>query len=190
MKNEVFIQYTSDLWKGEYFKNEKHFSSIEIGVSLDSQDQEVNLGLFLAKIIDYPCTVVLDGLFASEEDMEIKMKVIKSENNLLIGNIYSRSQFEKLMHNVYINAINGLGSSIIIGRKKKEIPFEHFLGYDLVNDVAFPNLLTEEIMTFLDISEVGISIRTLDEKINKPKKLLPLIPDNWTINLANSDLEL
>ncbi|MEX3622929.1 hypothetical protein [Viridibacillus arvi] len=185
MNNEFHIQDASNIWSGENFRKDQHFSIIVLGFSIEHQ--EINLKKVLIEIIDYPCTVVFDELFPLEDDIVNKMKVIRI-NNTLITTINSKMQFEDIMPIIYINALNGMEIDIIIGREKKEIPFNHFFGNDLMNNIDYPKLNAEEVETFLKITEIGIIVQTVDGKINTAKKLLPYMPADLVLNHEDSDL--
>ncbi|MGE7921127.1 hypothetical protein ACQKM9_19625 [Viridibacillus sp. NPDC093762] len=185
MNNEFFIQNATNIWKGENFRDDQNFSLIAIGFSMEHQ--ELNLKKVLIEITDYPCTVVFDELFPLDEVIANKMKLIRV-NKTLIAMINSKMQFKDIMPIIYMNALNGMEIDIIIGREKKEIPFNHLFRNDLKNNIDYPNLNAEEVETFLKITEIGIIIQTIDENKNSPKKLLPFMPTDLVLNREDSDL--
>lgn len=185
MNNEFFIQDAPDIWKGKNFRNDQHFSNLVISFSLEHQ--EINFRKVLIEIIDYPCTVVIDELFALEEDIANRLKV-KRTNITLIATINSKIQFENIVPIIYINALHGMEIDIIIGRENKEVSFDDLFGSDLRNDIVYPKLNAEEVETFLKITEIGIIVQTVNERKNTPNKLLPFMPTDLILNREDSDL--
>lgn len=187
MKKPYFIQYSDASLINDFVLPKGKFESIAVGI----RDMEPDfLFELIQNISRFPVFFVLESVVFEHIEMSISEKNIshyKFSSNGYIIKIHSADILEWVCTNTVELVLNGLEVFIFFGEDISEVDLVPTRNWD--GPTEFKNLNFDKVETFIDVYEVGLTIFTKNEKYNSPKKFIPYISADYSLDLENSDTE-
>ncbi len=186
LKTQYFVQYSSDSMINSFLIPEEPFTSISIGVRDLKTDFIFTL---LQNMFSFPIFVVLENdIFEQGKNIILKRNIpsFKFSSGGIIFKVDSFDTLEAFC-DIKVNlALNGISVFIFYGQglfKEDLVPSRQWN-----KPVEFKKLDFQKVETFIDVSEVGITIFSKNNKFNSPRKVSHFISASYSLDLESSDI--
>ncbi|MCJ1909004.1 hypothetical protein [Planococcus ruber] len=187
MKKQYFVQYADVSLTNAFVLPKDMFQSIDVGI----RDMDTDfLFTLIQNISSFPVFFVLESVVFEHIEANISEKNIshyKFSSDGYILEIDSADTLEWVCTSTVELVLNGLEVFIFFGEDISEVDLVPTRNWD--RPTEFKNLDFDKVETFIDVSEVGLTLFTKNETYNSPRKLTPYISADYSLDLENSDTE-
>ena len=186
MKKQYFVQYSDDSTINYFAIPRDNFTFIDIGIRDIGTDF---ISTLVQNMFSFPIFFVLESvIFENGKSVisERNLPSYKLTSDGFIIKINSVDTLEAICDISVDLALNGISVFIFYG--------EGICEEDLVpsrqwnKPIEFKNLDFQKVETFIDISEVGLTLFSKNNKFNSPRKVSHFISAAYSLDVENSDI--
>lgn len=185
MKPEVFIQNGENEIPYKIFNNDSAFFKSSLGFPMDLEEQDYHI--IVSKMIEFPLAIVFFELFPVNIEKEIVN--IPNYNHHTMIRIYSIEEWDLIFQQLYMNLINGVEVALFHFVNTSDLtPLNSFLTTQFTEEIEYPYINEEEVMTYISLSIYGMFVQTRDRKLDSLEKIFLRLKDCIKLDVFNSDL--
>ncbi|MEK4245335.1 hypothetical protein MKZ20_08325 [Psychrobacillus sp. FSL K6-2684] len=186
LKTQYFVQYSNDSIINRFVIPKETFTSISIGIRNVGTDFIFPL---VQNMFSFPIFFVLENdIFEQGKSIisERNIPSYKFSSNGFIIKIESVDTLEAFCDISVDLALNGISVFIFFGQGLYEEDLVPLTQWN--KPIEFKNLDFQKVETFIDVSEVGTTIFSRNNKFNSPRKVSYFISASYSLDIENSDL--
>lgn len=186
MKTQYFVQYSNDSIINRFVIPKETFTSINIGIRNVGTDFIFTL---VQNMFSFPIFFVLEhNIFEQGKSIisERNIPSYKFSSDGFIIKIESVDTLEAVCDISVDLALNGISVFIFYGQGLYEEDLVPSRQWN--KPIEFKNLDFQKVETFIDISEVGTTIFSKNNKFNSPRKVSHFISASYSLDVENSDI--
>lgn len=186
LKTQYFIQYSNDSIFNDFAIPKDMFTSIDIGIRDVGTDFIFTL---VQNMFSFPIFLVLESVIFDHGKSIISERNIPSYKFSSDGFIIKIESVETLEAICDISvdlALNGLSVFIFYGQGLYEEDLVPSRQWN--KPIEFKNLDFQKVETFIDVSEVGLTLFSKNNKFNSPRKVSHFISSAYSLDVENSDI--
>lgn len=185
MKSEIFIQNGENEIPYKIFNNDSAFFKSSLGFPMDLEEQDYHI--IVSKMIEFPLTIVFFELFPVNIEKEIVN--IPNYNHHTMIRIYSIEEWDFIFQQLYMNLINGVEVALFHFVNTSDwTPLNSFLTTQFTEEIEYPHINEEEVMTYISLSIHGMFVQTRDRELDSLEKIFFRLKDCIRLDEFNSDL--
>jgi len=186
LETQYFVQYSSDSIINRFVIPKETFTSISIGIRDVGTDFIFTL---VQNMFSFPIFFILENDIFEQGKSIIMERNIPSYKFSSDGFIIKTESVDILeaICNISVDlALNGISVFIFYGQGLYEEDLVPSSQWN--NPIEFKNLDFQKVETFIDISEVGTTIFSRNNKFNSPRKVSHFISASYSLDVENSDI--